>query len=184
MQKQRYDSASTTILYRNAHIWSIQAIANKAKIKELAGDHNAAFKLYVTAAQDFLHLSKVFQDEKERARCKQAASAALMRAEKIKAFKNDSLKPLARDFFSEGATLSCLGDFSSTERLIRSAEERVVLEAGSRYRTGTYHFWTEPHPEEFNSEQIFVYVFNFSLNSANLRQVIRICPMRQMTSSG
>ena len=175
---------STTILYCSTHTWSIQAIANKAKIKELAGDHNAAFKLYVTAAQDFLHLSKVLQDEKERARCKQAASTALVRAEKIKAFKNDGLKPLARDFFSEGATQFCLGDFSSTQRLIRPAEERVVLEAGSRYRTGTYHFWTEPHPDEFNSEQIFVFVFNFGLNFADVRQVIHICQMRQMTSSG
>ena len=107
-----------------------------------------------------------------------------MRAEKIKAFKNDSLKPLARDFFSEGAKLSCLDDFSSTKRLIRSAEERVVLEAGSRYRTGTYAFWTEPHPEEFNSEQIFVYVFNFGLNFTDLRQVIPICQIPQMTLSG
>jgi hypothetical protein len=150
----------------------------------LAGDHNAAFKLYLTAAQDFLHLSKVLQDEKERARCKQAASTALTRAEKIKAFKSDALKPVARDFFSEGAKLSCLGDFSSIKRLIRSAEERVVLEAGSHYRTGTYHFWTEPVPEEFDSEQIFAYVFKFGLNSADVRQVIRIRQMRQTTLSG
>lgn len=74
----------------------------KATIKELAGDHNAAFRLYVTAARDFLHLSKVLQDEKERARCKQAASTALTRAEKIKAFKDAALKPIARGFFSEG----------------------------------------------------------------------------------
>lgn len=159
---------STTIPYCSVHICSIQAIAKKAKIKELAGDHNAAFKLYVTAAQDFLHLSKVLRDEKERARCKQAASTVLIRAEKIKAFKNNTLKPIARDFFSEGEILSRLRDFSSTKRLIRSVEERVVLETGSNYRTGTYHFWTEPSPEEFNSEQTFVYVFNFGLNSANV----------------
>jgi len=107
-----------------------------------------------------------------------------MRAEKIKAFKSDTLKPIARGFFSEGTVLSCLGDLSSTKRLIRSAEERVVLEAGSNYRTGTYRFWTEPNPEEFNSEQIFVYVFNFGLNSADVCQVIPICQMRQLTSSG
>jgi len=168
----------------STYLFSVQATAKKATIKELARDYNAAFKLYVTAAQDFLHLSKILQDEKEQARCKQAASTALTRAEKIKAFKNDILKPVARDFFSEGAKLSRPGDFSSTKHLIWSAEERVVLEAGSRYRTGTYHFWTGPTPEEFSSEQIFVYVFNFGLNSADVHQVIPIYQMPQTTLSG
>lgn len=163
---------------------SNQAIAKKATIKELAGDHNTAFNLYVTAVQDFLHLSKVLQDEKERVRCKQAASTALARAEKIKAFKNDVLKPIARDFFSEGAKISCTGDLGSTKHLTRSAEERVVLDAGSRCGTRIYHFWTEPNPEEFNNAQVFVYVFNFGLNSADVCQVIPIRQMHRPASSG
>ena len=109
---------STAISCQSTDMCSNQAIAKKATIKELAGDHNTAFNLYVTAVQNFLHLSKVLQDEKERVRCKQAASSALARAQKIKAFKNDALKPVARDFFSEGAYVSCPGDLGSTKYLL------------------------------------------------------------------
>jgi len=175
---------STAISCQSTDMCSNQAIAKKATIKELAGDHNTAFNLYVTAVQNFLHLSKVLQDEKERVRCKQAASTALARAQKIKAFKNDALKPVARDFFSEGANVSCPSDLGPTKHLLRSAEERVVLDAGSRYRTETYHFWTEPTPEEFNNAQVFVYAFNFGLNSADVRQAIHIRQVCQSTSSG
>lgn len=99
---------STAIWCQGIDLCSNQAIAKKARIKELAGDHNTAFNLYVAAVQDFLHLSKVLQDEKERVRCKQAAATALARAQKIKTLKKDTLKPVARDFFSEGAPYSVL----------------------------------------------------------------------------
>jgi calpain-7 len=74
---------------------------SKASGKELAGDLDGAFALYVRAAQSHLHLSRIASSPRERDEHKAAAAKALERAERIKAVKHD-VAPVQRDRFSAG----------------------------------------------------------------------------------
>ena len=67
---------------------------------ELARDFDKAFRLYLKAAEQFLHLNRQTTDERLRAQCKAEAAKALERAEKIKAVKQD-VRPVAKDEFSD-----------------------------------------------------------------------------------
>lgn len=83
-----------------------EALYQKATSTELAQDYNAAFKLYVTAAQGFLHQasSTAIGNHAELSRCKSRAGACLSRAELIKATHKDSLKPVTRNPFTNGTS--------------------------------------------------------------------------------
>ncbi|OBZ69552.1 Calpain-like protease palB/RIM13 [Grifola frondosa] len=80
---------------------------SKAAKAELEKDFNQAFRLYVKAAEDFLHLSRTCPNSKLRATCKTQAGKALERAEKIKVVKQD-LVPVAKNAFSEQEQLFVL----------------------------------------------------------------------------
>lgn len=71
-------------------------------MKELERDLDGAFQLYIKAAQTFLHLASLAPDKVSKERCIAAGNRALERAERIKAVKGDTLKPVIRDRFSEG----------------------------------------------------------------------------------
>lgn len=77
-----------------------QAIYVKATKAELAKDWDSAFKLYLSAADDFLHLARTTADDGVKAHAKSRAGVALRRAEKIKSVHRD-LTPVVRNAFSE-----------------------------------------------------------------------------------
>ena len=66
----------------------------------MARDWDLAFKLYLSAADDFLHLARTARDDKVKAHVKSRAGVALQRAEKIKSVHRD-LTPVVRNAFSE-----------------------------------------------------------------------------------
>ena len=67
---------------------------------ELARYFDKAFRLYLKAAEQFLHLSRQSTDDRTRTLCKAEAAKALERAEKIKAVKQD-VRPVPKDEFSD-----------------------------------------------------------------------------------
>lgn len=77
------------------------ALYNKASQKELAGDLDDAFALYVQATQSYLHLSRTAKLNHERDQYKSSASRCLERAERIKATKRD-LALVQKDRLSKG----------------------------------------------------------------------------------
>ncbi|KZT61167.1 cysteine proteinase [Calocera cornea HHB12733] len=127
----------------------VQAALNRAAQLELAGKYDDAFRLYVTSAQSFLHLSRpptssalatsptsppspssnananaANPSPADQARYKALAKRALDRAEKIKAHKRD-VRPVAR------------------ERLGKAAQADVLDRAGS-VRGRRYALWEGP----------------------------------------
>ena len=66
-----------------------QMTASKAAKAEFAKEYDQAFRLYIKAAESFLHLSR--QSDKTKQQCKANASKALERAERIKLFVEKSL---------------------------------------------------------------------------------------------
>lgn len=66
----------------------------------MARDWDTAFKLYLSAADDFLHLARTTGDDKVKSHVKSRAGVALQRAEKIKSVHRD-LTPVVRNAFSE-----------------------------------------------------------------------------------
>lgn len=77
------------------------ALASKASQKELGGDLDGAFSLYVQATQSYLHLSRTATSPHLRDQHKASATRCLERAERIKAAKRD-VTPVQRDRFSKG----------------------------------------------------------------------------------
>jgi hypothetical protein len=72
----------------------------KATKAELARDWDLAFKLYLSAAEDFVHLTRTTGDSKVKSHANSRATVALQRAEKIKSIHPD-LTPVVRNAFSE-----------------------------------------------------------------------------------
>lgn len=83
-------------------------LANKASRKELAGDLDGAFALYVQATQSYLHLSRISKSSSTHDRLKASASRCLERAERIKTAKRD-LPLIKKDPFSSGVLWLLLG---------------------------------------------------------------------------
>jgi len=69
----------------------MQIMHSKASQAEFAKDYDQAFRLYIKAAESFLHLSRLTNaTEANKQRWKTAASKALARAELIKKFVDAS----------------------------------------------------------------------------------------------
>lgn len=92
-----------------------QTAYKKAANAELAHEYDEAFRLYIKAAEGFLHLSRstssgnVNHDEKSKMLWKKEAAKALERAEKIKDAKgtgSGGVRAVEVDHWSEG--LCCL----------------------------------------------------------------------------
>ena len=66
------------------------------------GNFDHAFRLYVEAAKAYLALANNAANEKDRVKSKSEAKKCLERAEKIKAAKKDTIKPIIQDHFSSG----------------------------------------------------------------------------------
>ncbi|KAJ6497495.1 hypothetical protein C8R45DRAFT_1093864 [Mycena sanguinolenta] len=65
----------------------------KAVQSEFSQDYDSAFRLYIKAAESFLHLSRSIGHDREKIKWKSSAGKALERAEKIKAFVDKSNDP-------------------------------------------------------------------------------------------
>ncbi|CAK5284399.1 unnamed protein product [Mycena citricolor] len=89
-----------------------QSIHAKAVKTEFAQDYDAAFRLYIKAAESFLHLSRAAAREEDKVKWKGSAKKALERAERIKAViehrktggtssSDARLTPVGVDYFSQ-----------------------------------------------------------------------------------
>ncbi|KAI0753163.1 hypothetical protein C8Q80DRAFT_1097736, partial [Daedaleopsis nitida] len=105
----------------------------KAASAELSKEYDKAFRLYINAAEQFLHLSRQTTNEKLRLVYKGEAAKAVERAEKIKAVKQD-IQPIAKDAFSEG-------------------EQLYVLQKSSLVNGGFFPLWDSPDKPSSSTEQ-------------------------------
>ncbi|KAJ7503114.1 hypothetical protein B0H11DRAFT_2361192 [Mycena galericulata] len=102
---------------------------------EVAKDFDSAFRLYIKAAESFLHLSRSVAVEREKSKWKTSAGKALERAEKIKAFVEKSkptssspelqLTPVGVDYFSQH-------------------EQFYALKRGGLVNGRTFPLWDQP----------------------------------------
>jgi calpain-7 len=97
---------------------------SKAAKAEFAKEYDQAFRLYIKAAESFLHLSRSpTQSDKSKQQWKTNAAKALERAERIKKFSEKSapslrLTPVAINHFSPRKSFKSLQFrvFSSSQR--------------------------------------------------------------------
>ncbi|KAK0459293.1 uncharacterized protein EV420DRAFT_1677658, partial [Desarmillaria tabescens] len=121
---------------------------SKAAKAELGKKYDIAFRLYIKAAEIFLHLSRSNDArEQEKSKWKISASKALERAEKIKAFtqqkatspsSNQSAGPENRS----NMTLTPVGVDHFSER-----EQDYVLQKGSVVNGLKFPMWDEEDPD-------------------------------------
>lgn len=79
-----------------------QTLYTQATHAELAQDYDDAFRLYIKAAEGFLHLSRS-ADDSAKSRWKKEAGRALERAERIKGVRSQSeLRTVEVDYWSDG----------------------------------------------------------------------------------
>lgn len=113
----------------------------------MARDWDSAFKLYLSAADDFLHLARTTGDDKVKAHTKSRAGVALQRAEKIKSVHR-VLTPVVRNAFSEREYIEFihLGPIS-----VSPLESQFsVLKKSSRVNGKTIPLWRDPRlPNEY-----------------------------------
>jgi len=120
-------SKQAQMMYHNA-----QATYSKAAKAELQNDLDRAFRLYVKAAEDFLHLSQTSRDGRLRTEYKDEAGKALERAEKIKSVRPD-LTPVATDHFSESIYQTTLITVSISHQLPIIVDEQAYVLRKSSY---------------------------------------------------
>lgn len=84
-----------------------QTLYTQATQAELAQDYDEAFRLYIRAAEGFLHLSRGSINHSAKSHSKKEAGRALERAEMIKSVKRQGeLRTVEVDYWSEGAYTS------------------------------------------------------------------------------
>ncbi|KAF9462395.1 hypothetical protein BDZ94DRAFT_1261255 [Collybia nuda] len=128
-----------------------EAIYNKATRAELSRNYDLAFKLYIKAAELYLHLSRTSKGhDKIEAQWKANAGKALQRAEKIKAYVNQSKPKSGTNLRANdqensstssdwGLTLTPIGidHFSKQEQF-------YVLKKGGSVNGLVFPLWDEP----------------------------------------
>ncbi|KAJ7108465.1 hypothetical protein C8R43DRAFT_905383, partial [Mycena crocata] len=113
-----------------------KSIYAKAVKAEFSKDFDAAFRLYIKAAESFLHLSRSVGPERDKARCKSGAGKALERAEKIKAFAEKSGPAVATDL----SRLTPVGvDHFSPQ------EQFYAVKRGGVVNGRSFPLWEEPY---------------------------------------
>lgn len=132
------------------------ALRNKATQKELAGDLDAAFALYVQATQSYLQLSRTSNSPAARDLYKLSATRCLERAERIKAVKRD-LPLIKKDPFSPG-TLWLLLDTLYPGSKLHSESQSYIL-SKSTVRNGIHlPVWKDGSVVSSSSSSTFTYV--------------------------
>jgi hypothetical protein len=103
-----------------------KSIYSKAVKAEFSKDFDSAFRLYIQAAESFLHLSRSIGRENEKPKWKSSAGKALERAEKIKAFVEKS-KTASSDSSRSEARLTPVGvDYFSPRRSRQKSSRRLL----------------------------------------------------------
>ncbi|KAJ7188874.1 hypothetical protein C8R46DRAFT_1056044 [Mycena filopes] len=112
----------------------------KAVKAEFSKDFDSAFRLYIKAAELFLHLGRSTDHEKDKTKWKTSAGKALERAEKIKAFIDRS-KPTLGDPSRSEARLTPVGinHFSPQE-------QSYALKRGATINGRSFPLWDENGP--------------------------------------
>ncbi|KAJ7099454.1 hypothetical protein B0H15DRAFT_771653, partial [Mycena belliarum] len=106
----------------------------KAVKAEFAKDYDTAFRLYIKAAEAFLHLSRAVDRERDKPKWKTCAGKALERAEKIKAFVEKSSDPSRSE-----ARLTPVGvDYFSPH------EQSYALQRGGIVNRRAFPLWNDP----------------------------------------
>ncbi|KZS95723.1 hypothetical protein SISNIDRAFT_324866 [Sistotremastrum niveocremeum HHB9708] len=90
-----------------------EKLLEKAKQKELNGELDSAFQLYIQVGQSFLQLSRTATSIKSKNLCKEYAGKALERAKKLKAAKGEALRPVRDDVYSQYSQGSVVEESSS-----------------------------------------------------------------------
>ncbi|KAJ6590028.1 hypothetical protein DFH09DRAFT_1307482 [Mycena vulgaris] len=110
----------------------------KAVKAEFSKDFDSAFRLYIKAAESFLHLSRSVDQDRDKAKWKASAGKALERAEKIKAFV-EKAKPLSSDPLRSEARLTPVGvDYFSPQ------EQSYAVKKGGIVNRRSFPLWDEP----------------------------------------
>ncbi|KAJ6631453.1 hypothetical protein B0H10DRAFT_2207112 [Mycena sp. CBHHK59/15] len=108
----------------------------KAVKAELSKDFDSAFRLYIKAAESFLHLSRSVDHEREKSKWKANAGKALERAEKIKAFVEKS-KPTSHDLLVSESRLTPVGiNYFSPQ------EQYYTVKKGGIINNRSFLLWT------------------------------------------
>ncbi|KAI0690918.1 hypothetical protein C8T65DRAFT_87074 [Cerioporus squamosus] len=116
-----------------ASVQEAQESYRKGAIAELAKDFNKAFRMYVKATEQYLHLSNRTTDARLRTTYKAEAAKSLERAEKIKAVRQD-VTPVVKDDLSAG-------------------EQMYVLRRSSLINQGFFPPWDSQESPTPSSEQ-------------------------------
>jgi calpain-7 len=110
---------------------------------EYAQDWDTAFRLYIRAAEAFLRESRAAASDARRSTLKSEASKALTRAEKVKAIKGQTLRPVVRDPFAAGASRAR----STADSTYNDSEEQaLVLHKSSSLNNLFVPLWFDPQP--------------------------------------
>jgi calpain-7 len=128
----------------NIHVELLrQRLYDSAARAEQARDWDTAFRLYVRAAEAFLRESRAAAYETRRSALKAEASKALTRAEKIKAIKGQTLRPVVRDPFAAGTYRVRV----FTGMTYNDPEEQArVLQRSSMSNGLCVPLWDDPRP--------------------------------------
>ncbi|KDQ28322.1 hypothetical protein PLEOSDRAFT_1041381, partial [Pleurotus ostreatus PC15] len=135
-----------------------QATYSKAAKAELSGAYDNAYRLYINAAQSFLHLSR--QGDAEKDKWTSNARKCVERAEKIKAFISKakasddaaagadmSLTPVDIDYFSPCAHRST-EIMAIMPHLFILDEQSFILQRGARVNGLVFPSWDDSPPTE------------------------------------
>ncbi|KAJ6491676.1 hypothetical protein C8R47DRAFT_976286 [Mycena vitilis] len=126
-----------------------QSTYAKAVKTEFSKDYDTAFRLYIKAAESFLHLSRSVDRDSEKAKWKTSAGKALERAEKIKAFVDKSKAPSSDPSRSE-ARLTPVGvDHFSLQ------EQSYALKKGGIINGRSFPLWDEISSSNASSHALF-----------------------------
>ncbi|KAJ7655627.1 hypothetical protein DFH06DRAFT_480739 [Mycena polygramma] len=121
----------------------------KAVKTEFSKDYDTAFRLYIKAAESFLHLSRSVDQDREKTKWKTSAGKALERAEKIKAFVDKSKAPSSDPSRSE-ARLTPVGvDHFSLQ------EQSYAVKKGGIINGRSFPLWDEKSSSNASSHALF-----------------------------
>ncbi|KAF8150505.1 hypothetical protein K438DRAFT_1865522 [Mycena galopus ATCC 62051] len=121
----------------------------KAVKAEFSKDYDSAFRLYIKAAESFLHLSRSVNPDREKTKWKTSAGKALERAEKIKAFVDKSKAPLSDPSRSE-TRLTPVG-----VNRFSPQEQSYAVKKGGLINGRSFPLWDERFPSNASPDVLF-----------------------------
>ncbi|KAF7350967.1 Calpain catalytic domain-containing protein [Mycena sanguinolenta] len=140
---QQFPKASTSGLMPTSE--DAESSYAKAVQSEFSKDYDSAFRLYIKAAESFLHLSRSVGHDREKVKWKSSAGKALERAEKIKAFVDKS-----NDLLRSETRLTPVGvDHFSPQ------EQSYAVKKGGIINGRLFPLWDESFPSNTSTSALF-----------------------------